>query len=283
MVGALLLASTLTGCGAVRIGYNNAPSLSYWYLDRFFDFDSPQKLKVKLDLQSVFDWHRKEELPRLVTIVSFLKNRALQDATAEPICQASTELQQRVVTTLEQMAPTLAAIAPSLSDAQLQHIADQYAKVNNEWREDYLDGTVAERGERRVKRSVERAEMFYGRLRAEQVALISKQIATSAYDPQALYREKLRRTEDILQVLRQIRASQGTPAQAQAAVLGLLQRSIVSPDPVYRKNLALLTQQGCTGLAELHNTMTTQQRRQLQETLQDYENDIRVLMGTLPR
>ena len=282
LIGALLLASTLTGCGAVRIGYNNAPSLSYWYLDRYFDFDSPQSLKVKIDLQSVHDWHRKEELPRLATAVAFLKSRALQDATAEPICQASIELQQRVVTTLEQMVPTLAAIAPNLSDDQLQHMADQYGKVNNEWREDYLDGTVAERNERRVKRSVERTEMFYGRLRAEQVALIGKQIAASAYDPQAMYREKLRRTEDILQVLRQIRAAPGTPVQGQAAVQALLQRSIVSPDPVYRQTLTRLTQQGCTALAELHNTMTPQQRRQLQETLQDYETDIRVLMGTRP-
>ena len=292
LIVALIAVVALCGCGAVRIGYNNAPSLSYWFLDGYFDFDSAQTLRVKSDLQTVHDWHRKEELPKLASIAIYLKTRALQDITGEPLCQASTDLQLRVVTTLEQMAPTLAAVAPTLTDAQLQHMAAKAEKSQTEWREDYLDGTVAERNERRVKRSVERTEMFYGRLRPEQVELIRKQIRASAYDPDAMYREKLRRTEDMLQVLRQIRTANGTGAQApaqvqtqvqaQGAVVALLQRSIVSPDPIYRQNMARLTQQGCTALAELHNTMTAQQRRSLQETLQDYENDIRVLMGTRP-
>ena len=279
LAGALVVAFALSGCGAVRIGYNNAPSLSYWFLDGYFDFDSSQTLRVKADLKTVHDWHRKEELPRLAIVTTALKGLALQDVTSEPICQASTEIQQRVVTTLEQMAPTLAAIAPTLTDAQLQNIAAKAEKNHTEWREDYLDGTVAERNERRVKRSVERTESFYGRLRPEQVELIHKQIRASAYDPEAIYREKLRRTEDMLQVLRQLRAAPGTTAQSQAAVLALLQRSIVSPDPAYRQNLARLTQQGCSALAELHNTMTPSQRRKLQETLQEYETDIRALMA----
>ena len=279
LAGTLVVAFALSGCGAVRIGYNNAPSLSYWFLDGYFDFDSSQTLRVKADLKTVHDWHRKEELPRLAIVTTALKGLALQDVTSEPICQASTEMQQRVVTTLEQMAPTLAVIAPTLTDDQLQQIAEKAEKSHTNWREDYLDGTVAERNERRVKRSVERTESFYGRLRPEQVELIHKQIRASAYDPDVIYREKLRRTEDMLQVLRQLRAAPGTTAQSQAAILALLQRSIVSPDPAYRQNLARLTQQGCVALAELHNTMAPTQRRHLQEKLQEYESDIRALMA----
>ena len=62
---------TLTGCGAVRLAYNNAPDLTYWWLDGFLDLDSAQSARLRNDLNALQAWHRKEELP---AVAEMLKN-----------------------------------------------------------------------------------------------------------------------------------------------------------------------------------------------------------------
>ena len=47
IVALVLLAAGLTGCSAVRFGYNQAPELVYWWLDGYVDFDDAQSRRVR--------------------------------------------------------------------------------------------------------------------------------------------------------------------------------------------------------------------------------------------
>jgi len=277
IIGTLLAAVLLSGCGATKLGYNNAASLSYWYLDGYFDFDAAQTTRVKKDLETVHAWHRKNELPLWTQQIATLKAGALQNTDADTFCKLGTSLQQSFVNTLDQMVPTLAAIAPQLSETQLQHIQQQYDKKHTEWREKYVDGVASKRLENRVERTVERAEMFYDRLRKDQVDLIRRTLEMSSYDPQAMYREKLRQQQDIVQTLRQLRAAPPNTSAAQATLRALMQRSISPPEPGYRQALDRVTREGCAMMAALHNTMDASQRKALQSSLQNYEDDFRSL------
>jgi hypothetical protein len=269
IIGTLLLGALLTGCGATKLAYNNAPSLSYWYLDAYFDFDAAQTQRVRKDLDTVHAWHRKNELPVWTQQISALKARALQDADADTFCKLGTSMQQSFTSMLDQMVPTLTVLAPQLSEAQLQHIGQQYEKKNAEWREKYVDGTASKQLDQRTKRTVERAEKFYGSLRKDQIALLRKELEASSYDPQAMYREKLRQHQDVLQTLR------NNPTQA--SLRALLQRSMSPPDASYRQAMDKVTREGCSMMAALHNSMTAAQRKELQTTLQGYEDDFRSL------
>ena len=279
IIGTLMALLALTGCGTTRLAYNNAPSLIYWWLDNYFDFDSDQALRVRADLQTAHTWHRKDELPLLTAEIASLKARALQNATPEQTCKLAADVQARVSIPLERLAPTLAAIAPNLTDAQLQNMERAFDKRNRSWREDYLDGTPDERINKRMKRTAERVESFYGRLRPEQLSWLRAQILASDYDASAQYKETLRRQQDALQILRLLRASKASPVQAQTALQALLERSFVSPDTSYRQYMARILQQGCSTMTELHNGMTAQQRAKLQDALQSYEDDMRALMA----
>lgn len=269
----------LTGCGTTRLAYNNAPTLSFWWLNTYFDFDSEQALRVRADLQTALAWHRKDELPLVAAELANLKSRALQNATPEQTCKLAADVQARVTAPLERLAPAMAAIAPSLSDAQLLKMERAFEKKNRSWREDYLDGTPQERIDHRLKQTAERTESLYGRLRPEQINWLRAQIAASNYDAELQYREILRRQQDALQVLRQVRTNKSNPAQAQAALLALLERSLASPDANYRQYMARILQQGCTTMTELHNGMSAPQRVKLLNTLQGYDNDLRALMA----
>ncbi len=279
IIGTLLIAVSLSGCGTTRLAYNNAPTLAYWWLDAYLDFDSEQSVRLRNDLQTLQTWHRKEELPLVATELGKLKARALQNATPEQTCKLATDVQARAVAPLERLVPSLAALAPALSDAQLQHMEREFEKRNRAWAEDYLDGSAADRVAARLKQTAERVESLYGRLRPEQMTWLRSQIAASSYDPAVQYTEMQRRQQDALQVLRQIRNTKTSPAAAQTALLGVLERSSASPNPTYRQYQVQILQQGCNTMTELHNSMVPAQRAKLQEALQGYEDDVRALVA----
>lgn len=282
IIGALLVATLLAGCSAVRLGYNTAPTLAYWWLDSYFDFDGEQSLRMRADLQSVQDWHRREELPLLIQTLKELQAMATKPVTPAQVCAMVPGLQTRIQVPLERVAPSIAAIAPSLQPAQIEHIGREFEKRNRKWREEWLEGTLAERNQRRVEKIVERAESLYGTLEPAQIAIIKNHIQTSSFDGPRNYREMLRRHEDALQVLNTLRTTKVAPAQAAAAIRGLVDRTLNAPDPAYRQYIDRLTQESCAATAAVHNSSSGSQRVHLLQTLQDYEGDARALGGQTP-
>ena len=84
-------------------------------------------------------------------------------------------------------------------------IADFEAE-NQRWREEWLDGTPEELLQRRLKRTLERYEDFYGRLDPAQRSLLRARLASSGFDPRLAWAERQRRQQDILRVLQEHRS-----------------------------------------------------------------------------
>ncbi len=279
IIGALLMAWALGGCSAVRLGYNNGPTLAYWWLDSYFDFDGEQSLRMRNDLQAVQDWHRKAEVPLLAQKLKELQTMAPKPVTTEEVCAIVSELQTRLQVTLERVTPSLAAIAPGLQNAQLEHISKEFERRDGKWRQEWVDGTVAERSERRVKQIVDRAESFYGTLEPAQLTVVRTHIANSSFDGPRQFQEMQRRHQDAMQELRKIRSGDIATNQTGAAIRGLLERTLKAPAPAYRRYMDQLTTESCTAMAALHNSSTPEQRTRLAQTLKGYENDARALTG----
>jgi hypothetical protein len=267
----------------VRLGYNTAPTLAYWWLDGYFDFDGEQSLRIRADLQAVQDWHRKEELPQLIQTLKELQAMTPKPVTPTQVCTTVISLQTRVQVTLDRVVPSIAAIAPSLQTAQIDHIARQFEKREKKWRGDWLEGTPTERAERRVKQIVDRAESLYGTLEPSQIGIIKAHIQSSSFDGPRNHREMQRRQKDALQVLGTLRTAKPAPAQAVADIRGLLERTFKAPDPAYRQYIDRLTQESCAATAAVHNSSTNAQRAHLMQALQDYEADARELAGQSPQ
>jgi hypothetical protein len=278
IISLLAAGLALTGCGAVRLAYNNAPELTYWWLDGFLDLDSPQSVRLRNDLTTLQSWHRKEELPAIADMLKNLQAAAPQPVAAEQVCQLSRYLEGRFQAALDRATPTAIAIAPTLSNAQLDHLARSWDKRNAEWREEWLDGSPQDRLGRRLKSTIERTEGFYGRLTDTQKALLRSQLESSPFDAATQYKEVLRRQKDALQTLRALKA--GTPGdiQVQAEIRALLVRSMQSPDAAFVQYTERIRNHFCESATELHNNTSAAQRVRLQQTLQGYESDVRALM-----
>ncbi len=282
IIGVLLATLVMGGCSATRLGYNNSPTLVYWWLDSYFDFDDAQSLRVRNDLQALQDWHRKVEVPLLAQKLKDLQAMAPKTISPEQVCAIVSDLQTRVQVTLERATPTIAAIAPGLQSAQLEHMAQEFERRNRKWQDDWMAGTLAERSERRVKQLVERAESFYGPLEDTQMAVVRNHIANSSFDGPRQLQEMQRRQKDALQVLKRIRAGEIPPNQANTQVRGLLERTLKSPVPAYRRYMEQITSEGCSAMAALHNSGTPEQRTRLVQALKGYEDDARALAAQHP-
>lgn len=280
IIGALLaLIPCLPGCSSVRLAYNNAPAMSYWWLDSYFDFNPAQSEKVRADLAALQAWHRGKQLPAYINTLEKLQRAAPANVTPEQVCDVLAELKSHVQTLIDQTEPALAALAPTLTQEQLAHLARQLDKRSQKWREEWLDGSPAERQARRLKKLAERADMLYGPLKEPQLALLRAQVAASSFDATLSWRESQRRHLDTLQTLRQVQGGGLGAWRARAELHALLARAVSSPDPAYRDYLEKLNQENCQTYAALHNSSAPVQRGKLMDTLKHHAADARALMA----
>ncbi|MFM8901356.1 MAG: hypothetical protein ACKOF9_15630 [Burkholderiales bacterium] len=55
IIGALCcLPVLLAACSAARLGYGQGPTLAYWWLDGYVDFNEAQSLRVREDLINIY-------------------------------------------------------------------------------------------------------------------------------------------------------------------------------------------------------------------------------------
>jgi hypothetical protein len=276
----MFLALALSACSTNRLAFNHAPTLVYYWLDAYFDFDGPQSLAFKDSLQSLQAWHRKQELPQLAELLKNLQPVATQDISLEQACSLWDYVQQRMQAPIIQLTPALAQLAVSLKPGQIEHIAAEFKKRNQKWRSEWLDMTPSERVAQRSRQIVERSEQFYGRLTDTQRELIRTQVLASGYDPEMLHTEMLRRQQDSLQTLARLRNGGMATEAAQAEVQALFARASLSPDPAMRQYTEGVTHASCAAVAAVHNSSSPAQRARLVKTLQGYEADARALMQT---
>ena len=277
IIGGLLLV-LLTGCSAVKIGYGSAPTLTYWWLDSYIDFNSSQSEPVRASLSALHAWHRQNELPAYADTLRKMQQLAPGDVTPAQVCGLWADVQTHMQRLGEAAASGISAFTPTVRPEQLRHLALHFDKRNEKWREEWMELTPARLSKKRLAQAVDRAETFYDRLQEPQLAILRAGIKRSSFDAHLSYQEMLRRQQDILQTLEE--HSIDGPARSthvKAEVLALLERLRRSPDPAYRAHQEKMTLESCATLAALHNSTSQAQRAKLLETLRDFETDARTL------
>lgn len=273
IIGAALLALALSGCSAVRLGYTNLPTLSYWWLDGYVDFDDSQAPQVRSALAQLQAWHRTEELPRLVQLLQRAQREAAADITPAQACAWEPLIRERFAAVRNQIEAPLAQQAAALSPAQLEHLARKFEQKNRDWRKEWAELTPARLLDKRVAEISDRAGMLYGSLDERQRTLLRQELTDSPYSPAIVLAERQRRQQDVLATLRTLAGNALSPAQAREQVAGLLDRWLTSPDPAYRAWLDSMRQETCRLVASLHNASSPAQRERAVRRLAAWQRD----------
>jgi hypothetical protein len=269
----------LSGCGAVRLAYNNAATLAWWELDSYFDFDREKAPAVKAALDSFFDWHRATQLPDYVALLSSAQAPLQDNITAAAACGWQSRVTEALEPSIDKLLVQSAELVPGLSEAQFKHMEGRYAKAIDEMRKEFLQPDAAKRMTKSVKRAQDRAEMLYGSLDAAQIRVIKEGVVASPFNPEAWMAERQRRQRDVLQTLRQLGADKADGDKRLAALRALVARQQRSPDPAYRAYQIKLADYNCALAAQIHNTTTAAQRKKAQQTLKGWEEDLRAVMA----
>ncbi len=129
---AILTLTLLTGCGA-KFVYNNLDMISPWYVDDFISLDRAQKKRYQAHLRDIHHWHRQHELPEyhrlLVELHEHLDNSELD---ADFLIDHLGALRQRWQILIQQATPALTDMALTLSDEQVDEIANAMADANQD-------------------------------------------------------------------------------------------------------------------------------------------------------
>jgi hypothetical protein len=276
----LLALALVSGCSAVRIGYNQAPTLAWWWVDSYMDFDAEQAPRVKDALSQWFAWHRKTQLPVYADLLAAAQAQVMQPATPAQVCRWSDDLRALLAAAFAQGLPLAADVLPVLKPQQLAHLERRYRKSNQQFEEDFLQHDGDERLQAAVKRTIDRAEMLYGRLDERQRQLIAAGVSSSPFDPAVWYAERKAMQGDTLQTLARLTA--GGPARADresnlAGLQALAARAQRTTPGAYRSYQQRLTDYNCGFIAQLHNSTTPAQRQAARAKLKGWEEDLRAL------
>jgi hypothetical protein len=279
IIGGLLalLLCAFGGCSSVRLAYNNAPQLAWWWIDGYIDFSSEQAPLVKHGIDSLFDWHRATQLPEYVALLSVAQTQITEPTTPALACRWQDQVREKLEPSLQRGLDLAAQLLPGLGEAQFRHLEQRYGKANEEMRKDFLQADAEDRLAESVKRALERAERLYGRLGEAQKRVVREGVAVSPFNPEQWLAERQRQQREVLQKLRRLAADKADGAQRLSALRLLVQRVESSPEPEYRAYQLKLRDYNCGLAAQIHNATTPAQRLKARENLKGWEADLRSL------
>jgi hypothetical protein len=267
----------LQGCSAVKLGYSQLPTLSYWWLDSAVSFNDTQSAQVKTAIGQFHQWHRTQELATYADVIQRSLELGQGKVQASQVCSlwsdVRTRLDRSVHMAISQSAPVLTLLGPR----QLSHLARHFDSRNEDWDHQWLQGSPSERMARRQDKALERYRSFYGDLSDTQVALVKSQVQQSSWSPEWGRQDRLRREQDLLSALRRVYQSEANTARAEAEMRGVWQRWFTPPEEADRRLVQKMMLEACDNLAQLHNSTTPEQRQRAARTLRAYERDIRDL------
>jgi hypothetical protein len=276
----------LTGCSMVRLGYSQAPLFTYWWADRYLDFNAEQSQQLKEALDGWYDWHRRTQMPDYASLLAKGQRDVMGPLTREAMCTWRDDVQRRIEPLVDHVAPKLAAILLTLTPQQLRHMEARWAKNGDELKRDFAQEDRQERRKASLKRTLERYEDFYGRFDEDQRERVSQLLITSPFDADKWLAERERRNRDTISALNSLIANAKTQdaasaqAQAVAAIKLIASRNLRSPRSEYAAYQERLSSENCALAATVHNLMTPAQRQHARNKLRGWESDVRAIMAT---
>ena len=165
----LVLAFGLVGCSSTKLAYRYADWGIVWWVEDYVSLTADQKQQLNSDIEQLRQWHCSAELPRYQAWLDELES----DVSNNPPDQATVEYHQQQLfsffpSLLERATPVATNLLSSLSDEQVQELADNMAQSQREMEEEFLADSPEATAEARAERTAELVERWLGELNSKQ-------------------------------------------------------------------------------------------------------------------
>jgi hypothetical protein len=209
-----LFALFFAACSTVKLGYNNADTLLLYSLDRYVSLTDEQERMVRQRVGSLMDWHRATQLADYAAFVQHARARLDGDITPAEVLEFNEGLNSRLAALAERAAPDAAALALTLTPAQIDQVERKLVDANVKARRQSAQ-EARQAIDERAKKYAERFEFWLGKLDPQQVQGVRASLAGRPVDSMYWIEARERRTKDLVAMLRRIEAER--PSEAVAA------------------------------------------------------------------
>ncbi len=175
------LTPMLAGCG-VQFLYNNLDTLVTSRLDDYVELTAEQQADFEREFETLWKWHRAEELPRYATDIetwSGIVDDGITESEVDQVFERMREWWQRVEV---KGTPASKDFLKRLEDSQVLEIAQSFEKENAKWAKRSKDDGRKSRQRRWAKNFERLLERFTGSLHGEQQEIL--RLGSQDYRPE---------------------------------------------------------------------------------------------------
>lgn len=276
----LMLLNLLGSCSTARLGYSNADTLAYWWLDGYVDFRSSQKAKVKQDIAQLLSWHRSTQLPQYVQALTQLQTTLAANPSPADIAPLFRQVEQLSQVILLKALPEVTDFVLSTDASQKAHLAKKFEKNNEEFRDKYIKLEPQKQAKLRFKKIMKQTDDWLGSVSREQEAIIARYLEKHPANYPQWLEESITRQRGVLQLLTQIQTEKPSREVAQAMVQRMILASYGSADQAERQTQAEASRESMQELmASIIRTSTQEQKAHAHQKLQDWIDDCKYLIA----
>lgn len=267
----LLFSLLIVSCSLVKTTYNNAPALTIWWLDDYFNFTPAQNLVLKPALHGLHHWHRQHQLPHYVTLLQDIQTSlANAQISASETCEKLDAIKLNIYTLQIASIPIIIEMAPLLTEKQLARFQKKLGERSEKWKSEWWQATKEEQFEVRLEKAEDFAEKVYGTLENTQLKLLKQSLTQANINPEISYKEIQRRNLDAYEILNTLRNPSLTVEEKSQLVRAGFDRIQTSPNLTYQTHADGLTQHTCQTIADLHASTSAKQKLHAKNWLNDY-------------
>lgn len=274
----VVFSALILSCSLIKTAYNNAPALTIWWLDDYFNISAEQNLALKPALINLHNWHRQNQLSIYVTLLQKLQQDLLSNQiSATETCEKLDVIKLSIHALQIETIPIILEAAPLLSEKQLKYFQKKLTSRADKWKDEWWQDTKEGQLKARLEKTQDFAEKAYGDLSDAQLMVLKQSLEQAAINPAISYKEIERRNEDaftILKALQNQALSTDYKTQLVQAGFNRLQKS---PNQEYQNYADAFTKHTCETIANLHASTNVEQKLHAKNWLQDYINQMTAL------
>jgi hypothetical protein len=274
----IVLMVVVAGCSSLRLAYNHGDTLLYWWIDKYVDLNSGQKIAVKEDIQDLFRWHRKTQLLDYVQVLKNGQKQLAGNPTAADLAADYDDIKNRTQLLLNKALPELADLARSLEPDQIATLEKQFAANNAEFRKKNMKGDKEAQQKFRYKKSMEQFELWFGSFTSEQEAQIRKASDARPLDNQIWLDERIHRQQGVLTLVKKVQREKLSKEATIPLIKTLVDENFNRTEKSEHKAFLEASEQGSLQLIlTVIKLATPEQKAHAQKRMQGWIDDFNAL------
>ena len=274
----LALAVLAAGCSSIRLSYDYGDTLLYWWLDAYVDLDQAQNVRVKKDIEQLFQWHRKTQLKDYAQLLKGGQHQLQGNVTEADLLADYSAVKERATLLLFRSEAELADLARSLHPEQLLQMEQKFASQNDDYRKKYLSGDTEKHRRLHFVKSMEQFELWFGGFSREQEAILRQASDARPLDDRIWLAEHMRRQQNIAALLRKVQQEKLGKEATLALVHNLIKDSVDGMEQSDNKAFFDAYKQGSVRLVlTAIRIATPAQKAHARKRMQDWIDDFNAL------